>query len=114
MTSPFTYPAVSHVRQHGPRGYADYESYRPWLRCGRRLVELIGLHRSDQLPGGQIAPFDVKLISPGMITADQVLPRLDSRFAHLSPVELILQKAETALNRVEAGADSTLLKPDDV
>jgi hypothetical protein len=34
MTSPFTYPAVAHVRRHGPRGYADYESYRPWIRDG--------------------------------------------------------------------------------
>jgi hypothetical protein len=32
MTAPFTYPAVPHVRRHGPRGYADHESYRPWLR----------------------------------------------------------------------------------
>jgi hypothetical protein len=32
MTAPFTYPAVPHRRRHGPRGYADYESYRPWLR----------------------------------------------------------------------------------
>ena len=32
MTVPFTYPAVARVRRHGPRGYADYESYRPWLR----------------------------------------------------------------------------------
>jgi hypothetical protein len=32
MTAPFTYPAQPHVRRHGPRGYADYESYRPWLR----------------------------------------------------------------------------------
>src|SRR5262249_9631075 len=32
MTAPFTYPAVAPLRRHGPRGYADYESYRPWLR----------------------------------------------------------------------------------
>jgi hypothetical protein len=32
MTTPFTYPAVPQVRRHGPRGYADYDSYRPWLR----------------------------------------------------------------------------------
>jgi hypothetical protein len=28
----FTYPARPHARRHGPRGYAGYESYRPWLR----------------------------------------------------------------------------------
>ncbi len=29
---PFTYPATPHVRRHGPQGYVDYSSYRPWLR----------------------------------------------------------------------------------
>ena len=32
MTEPFAYPASAHVRRHGPRGYADHESYRPWVR----------------------------------------------------------------------------------
>src|SRR6202040_42798 len=32
MTDPFVYPSGPHQRRHGPRGYADYESYRPWLR----------------------------------------------------------------------------------
>jgi hypothetical protein len=32
MTIPFTYPSLPHARRHGPAGYADYESYRPWLR----------------------------------------------------------------------------------
>ena len=29
---PFVYPARPHTRRHGPHGYADYSSYRPWLR----------------------------------------------------------------------------------
>src|SRR5262245_11927234 len=32
MTIPFAYPPGPHTRRHGPRGYADYTSYRPWLR----------------------------------------------------------------------------------
>jgi HNH endonuclease len=32
MTTPFVYPPVPHVRRHGPMEYADYASYRPWLR----------------------------------------------------------------------------------
>lgn len=32
MSTPFTYPPLPHVRRHGPQGYADYISYRPWLR----------------------------------------------------------------------------------
>lgn len=34
MTSavePFAYPTEPHRRRHGPSGYADYQSYRPWL-----------------------------------------------------------------------------------
>ena len=30
--TPFDYPADPLVRRHGPKGYANYESYRPWLR----------------------------------------------------------------------------------
>jgi hypothetical protein len=30
--APFDYPSAPHTRRHGPQGYADYESYRPWLR----------------------------------------------------------------------------------
>jgi hypothetical protein len=29
---PFEYPIAPHVRRHGPMGYADYASYRDWLR----------------------------------------------------------------------------------
>jgi hypothetical protein len=32
MSAPFEYPPAPHVRRHGPQGYADYASYRPWLR----------------------------------------------------------------------------------
>ena len=30
--NPFAYPERPHVRRHGPRGYARYNSYRDWLR----------------------------------------------------------------------------------
>lgn len=32
MTFPFTSPESRHVRRHGPQGYADSASCRPWLR----------------------------------------------------------------------------------
>ncbi len=32
MSTPFEYPPSPHVRRHGPQGYTDYASYRPWLR----------------------------------------------------------------------------------
>ncbi|MBC8868890.1 MAG: HNH endonuclease [Planctomycetes bacterium] len=28
----FQYPQHSHTRRHGPRGYVNYKSYKPWLR----------------------------------------------------------------------------------
>jgi len=31
-TQSFSYPIAVHVRKHGPSGYADYGSYRDWLR----------------------------------------------------------------------------------
>ncbi len=30
--TPFTYPSKPHLRRHGPQGYAEAASYRPWLR----------------------------------------------------------------------------------
>lgn len=50
MTSaanPFAYPTEPHCRRHGPGGYTDYQSYRPWLEdnfifrcvyCLKRMV----------------------------------------------------------------------------
>jgi hypothetical protein len=32
MSDPFAYPSVPLSRRRGPQGYADYQSYRPWLR----------------------------------------------------------------------------------
>src|SRR5689334_17125465 len=32
MTTPFLYPARPHTRRHGPIGYTDLASFRPWLR----------------------------------------------------------------------------------
>jgi hypothetical protein len=44
---PYLYPTAPHVRRHGPSGYSDYQSYRPWLEdefsfrcvyCLKRMV----------------------------------------------------------------------------
>lgn len=44
---PYAYPPDAHRRRHGPAGYRDYESYRPWLEdefafrcvyCLKRMV----------------------------------------------------------------------------
>lgn len=47
MVEPFAYPAHAHSRRHGPAGYTNYQSYRPWLEdefsfrcvyCLKRMV----------------------------------------------------------------------------
>ena len=44
---PYAYPGEAHQRRHGPAGYTDYHSYRPWLEdefafrcvyCLKRMV----------------------------------------------------------------------------
>ena len=44
---PYAYPGEAHQRRHGPAGYSDYHSYRPWLEddfsfrcvyCLKRMV----------------------------------------------------------------------------
>jgi hypothetical protein len=32
IPGPYVYPTAPHVRRHGPRGWKDYQRYRPWLR----------------------------------------------------------------------------------
>jgi hypothetical protein len=53
MTGPFVYPASPHQRRHGPRGYADYASYRPWLRdeFAFRCVYCLVREQWGQIPG---------------------------------------------------------------
>jgi hypothetical protein len=65
--TPFTYPAVPHIRRHGPQGYAHYSSYRPWLRdefrfrCVYRLLReqwgrVAGIFDLDHAESLQRAP----------------------------------------------------------
>ena len=44
---PFTYPLRKHPRRHGPTGYKDYESYRPWLRDEFSFRCVFCLHREQ-------------------------------------------------------------------
>lgn len=43
----FEYPHTSHERRHGPSGYADYESYRDWLRDEFTFRCVYCLHREQ-------------------------------------------------------------------
>src|SRR5438034_2620469 len=55
------------------------------IGCCRLLVELVRLHRPDELPGCHVSPLDVELLAPGMLTADQILPWFNRRLAHFPP-----------------------------
>jgi hypothetical protein len=54
MSAPFSYPPTPHKRRHGPKGYADYQSYRPWLRdeFSFRCVYCLLREQWSQIRGG--------------------------------------------------------------
>lgn len=54
---PFAYPPTPHIRRHGPRGYAQYESYREWLRDEFSFRCVFCLYR-EQWPGSQSFQID--------------------------------------------------------
>ena len=56
----FSYPLHPHQRRHGPQGYLDYESYRPWLRdeFEFRCVYCLRREQWDRLVAIQIDHFD--------------------------------------------------------
>jgi hypothetical protein len=74
---PFAYPETPHLRRHGPRGYADYESYRPWLRdeFSFRCVFCLGREQWSILPGAyDIDHFVPQSIHPeGRLDYDNLL-----------------------------------------
>ena len=45
MIQGFEYPTERHHRRHGPTGYTNYESYRPWLRDEFMFRCVYCLHR---------------------------------------------------------------------
>jgi 5-methylcytosine-specific restriction endonuclease McrA len=54
MSDPFVYPSGPLKRRHGPRGYADYQNYRPWLRdeFSFRCVYCLLREQWGQMRGG--------------------------------------------------------------
>ena len=59
----FRYAADPIRRRHGPRGYASYESYKPWLRDEFQFRCVYCLCRERWEPNGQ-AVFTVEHIEP--------------------------------------------------
>jgi hypothetical protein len=54
MSDPFAYPPAPLVRRHDRQGYADYQSYRPWLRdeFSFRCVYCLLREQWGQMRGG--------------------------------------------------------------
>lgn len=58
----FLYPSQPHARRHGPQGYADVESYRPWLRDEFAFRCVYCLFREQW--GRVVAAFDIEHFLP--------------------------------------------------
>ena len=65
----FDYP-ISLARRHGPRGYADYASYKPWLRDEFLFRCVYCLSRERWKPEGQDA-FSVDHVRPQATHPDE-------------------------------------------
>src|SRR6266702_8310460 len=67
MTIPFIYPSATHVRRHGPAGYADHAGYRPWLRdeFSFRCVYCLLREQWGQMRGGHA----IDHFLPGRLTS---------------------------------------------
>jgi len=59
----FKYPHERHVRRHGPSGYRDYGSYKPWLRDEFTFTCVFCLVRERWYPNGYAA-FSVEHLKP--------------------------------------------------
>ena len=65
----FDYPVPRRHRRHGPRGYAHYESYRPWLRdeFTFRCVYCLKREQWGQVTG----EFEIDHFQPQSLSPDQ-------------------------------------------
>jgi hypothetical protein len=52
---PFVYPNHSHVRKHGPAGYTDFTTFKPWLRDDFHFRCVYCLERERWYPSGHAA-----------------------------------------------------------
>jgi hypothetical protein len=65
MTPPdlFAHPSHPHERRHGPRGYATYDGYKPWLRDEFKFRCVYCLEREMWYPD-RAASFSVEHVIP--------------------------------------------------
>ncbi len=96
---PFDYPVAPITRKHGPGGYVDYASYKPWLRDEFAFRCVYCLDRERWYPNGH-ASFGV----------DHVLPKGHPEYEHLACCYANLVYACNRCN--SAKQDRILLDPD--
>lgn len=75
----FNYPTSKHERKHGPVGYEDYTSYKPWLRDEFTFRCIYCLYRERWLP----ARFDVASFSVEHLVPKSVDPTLINAYDNL-------------------------------
>src|SRR5262245_28118963 len=59
----FAYPTTRHERRHGPQGYTDYASYKPWLRDEFAFCCVYCTFRERWYPNGDAA-FAIDHVEP--------------------------------------------------
>lgn len=69
--TPFDYPETPHTRRHGPQGYAESTSYRPWLRDEFTFRCVYCLNRENW--GRVTGEFDLDHFQPKSIHPDKKL-----------------------------------------
>jgi hypothetical protein len=67
----FAYPEAPHVRRHGPKGYTDYASFKPWLRDEFAFRCVYCLVRERWFPNGE-AGFSVDHVEPQASAPDRL------------------------------------------
>jgi HNH endonuclease len=69
---PYAYPPSQHQRRHGPDGYQDYDSYRPWLRDEFTFRCVYCLYR-EQWPRERQRSWDIDHFTPQVVNPDLTL-----------------------------------------
>ncbi|NUQ62673.1 MAG: HNH endonuclease [Pirellulales bacterium] len=68
----FRYPQQPHRRRHGPRGYANYQQYKPWLRDEFQFRCVYCLCRERWFPSGE-GSFGVDHVQPKLAFPEKLL-----------------------------------------
>jgi hypothetical protein len=113
-TDPFQYPATPFSRSHGPSGYVNYQSYKPFLRDDFSYRCFFCLTRERWAPSGH-EEFSVDHIAPRSLAPERINDYDNLLYAWCScnrirqdgrlPLEIT---DECLANHVEIHADGTI------